>query len=169
MTDDLFPLAAGELARIENATLAFCDLWARIKPPWPHNFDGTYEDVRAIDYLDYEGVAFPDCGIEGAALVCGEVLRRAANLQWKSDYCGDWYITSSYGIAICPVTRVHEFFYAGIPQFGKFLWFVSQAALDCLRFIDSEHQQILYGFILENEDFVHGLDLTLKALQLRQR
>src|ERR671912_792242 len=81
-----YPVPPEELVAVSEAADAFRKLWASIRPPWPHAFDGTVNDVRAIDYLDYEGINFPKCGIEGAALVCGEVLRRAAGLEWVTSY-----------------------------------------------------------------------------------
>lgn len=75
------PIPPSELVAIETAAAEFRALWASMRPPLPHAFDFTQGDVRAIDYLQYEGIKFPECGIDGAALVCGEVLRRAAGLS----------------------------------------------------------------------------------------
>lgn len=146
---------------VEQATAAFSDLWASIRPPWPHTFDGTVNDVRAIDYLHYGGIAFPKCGIEGAALVCGEVLRRAAVLEWVCSYRGDWYIASPEGnwpaIAICPIVRVHELEFAGTPQFGRFMRFFSRAALDCLAFAIPESEAALRVILAFAEEDVESL------------
>ena len=42
-----FPVPADELMAVKQATVAFRDLWASIRPPWTHAFDGTVNDVRA--------------------------------------------------------------------------------------------------------------------------
>ena len=164
MTSDwLFPLPPDDAAQIGAATAAFRDLWASIRPPWPHAFDGTLADVRAIDYLHYEGITFPPCGIEGAALVCGEVLRRAAGLRWMSSYRGDWFVASDE-VAVCPVVRVQEIYFTGTPQFGRFSWFLARAAVDCLPFTDGATQEAVRQLVLDDEDFVHDFKLTVARL-----
>jgi hypothetical protein len=100
-----------ELQSVTAAMTAFRERWASIQPPFPAAFDGTIADVRALGYLSYEGIEFPEGGIEAAALVCGEVLRRAAGLEWVISYRGDWFVASPEGrwpaIAICPGARLH--------------------------------------------------------------
>src|SRR5688572_26222463 len=153
-----YPIPPEELVAVSQAADAFRKLWASIRPPWPHAFDGTVNDVRAIDYLHYEGIGFPRCGIEGAALVCGEVLRRAARLEWVTSYRGDWFVASPEelwpGIAVCPVVRVHEVQFAAAPQFGRFMWFLSRAALDCLPFVSSEAEPAVRHHLSFGEEYV---------------
>src|SRR4051812_15336666 len=107
MRDWAFPVPEEELKQIESAAAQFRELWTSIRPPFRQGFDYMVKDVLAIDYLHYEGINFPKCGVEGAALVCGEVLRRAAGLEWVCTYRGDWFIASPADhwprVCICPV------------------------------------------------------------------
>jgi hypothetical protein len=168
-----FPIPLEELAAVEEAAAAFGRLWTSIGPPWPHAFNGTVNDVRAIDYLDYEGIGFPQCGVEGAALVCGEVLRRAARLQWVCSYRGDWFVASPEDdwprVAICPVVRVHELEFAGVPRDGRFMWFLSRAALDCLAVAAADAEADLRNLLVFGDDYVHELERTVDALRRRGR
>jgi hypothetical protein len=131
-----------ELAAIARAAEQFRQKWKSIRPPWPAELDGTVTDVHAIDYLEYESIEFPACGIDGAALLCGEVLRRAGCLEWVITYRGDWMLVTPKDhappIAICPSTRVLELEYGAGPQFGKYLWFLHQMALQCLASVVPE-------------------------------
>ncbi|HEY0008772.1 MAG TPA: hypothetical protein VGB55_08620 [Tepidisphaeraceae bacterium] len=163
-----FPVPADELVAVEQAAAAFRDLWASIRPPWPHAFDGSVNDVRAIDYLHYEGIGFPKCGVEGAALVCGEVLRRAARLEWVCSYRGDWFVASPEddwpGVAICPVVRVHEVQFAGTPQFGRFMWFLSRAAIDCVPVASADAEADLRKLLVFGDEYVQHLGRTINEL-----
>jgi hypothetical protein len=166
-----FPVPPEELAAVDEAADAFRTLWASIRPPWPHAFDGTVNDVRAIDYLHYEGIRFPTCGIDEAALVCGEVLRRAARLEWVCSHRGDWFVASPEddwpAIAICPVVRVHEVQFADTPQFGRFMWFLSRAALDCLPSANTDAEVELRKLISFGEEYIQDLERTLADLPRR--
>lgn len=161
---------ADELVIVEQAIAAFRDLWTSICPPWFHVFDGTVKDVRAIDYLEYEQIEFPSCGVEGAALVCGEVLRRAARLEWVRSHRGDWFVASAEdewpGVAICPLVRVHEVQFGGTPQFGRFMWFLSRSALDCLALApDLETEADLRELVTVDADYVRGLESAIVNLR----
>lgn len=144
-----------ELSAVANAIEQFRRLWTSIRPPWPHAFDGTAKDVRAVDYLQYEGIGFPECGIEGATLVCGEVLRRAAGLQWVKSYRGDWLLVADDGIArlvINPLARVEEIEFARVPPDGRFSWFIVRAAVDCFPWARPEAQADLRSLVSELDD-----------------
>ena len=81
MRDWGFVPSAAELAVVKDAQAAFSERWESIRPPFQARFNGGIDDVRALDYMDYEGIEFPAPGLERAALVCGEVVlaRRASS------------------------------------------------------------------------------------------
>lgn len=162
-----FKVPADELVEVDHAIAAFRDLWASIRPPWPHAFDGTANDVRALDYIHYEGIPLPNCGIDGAALVCGEVLRKAAQLEWVRSHRGDWYVATSEdkwpAIAICPIVRVHELWFSGTPQFGRFTQFVSRAALDCFPYASPETEVALRELLKLGDEDIDSLERTIKT------
>lgn len=92
----MFPMPEAELAAIDRAAQAFRERWASIQsPPWPAAFDFTLTDVHTIDYMEYERIAFPECGTDGAVIICAEVVRRAAQLQWFMSYRGEWILAEA--------------------------------------------------------------------------
>ncbi len=110
--------------------------------------------------MQYEGIELPPCGIEGAAFICGEVFRRLAGLEWVIDYSGLWFVASSE-VAICPLARIKELEYGGVPQFGRYILFLSRAAMDCLPFAGPETVAALRSLIAKDEDYIHDLQLAI--------
>lgn len=155
MRDWGFVPSAAELAVVKDAQTAFRERWESIRPPFQATFNGAIEDVHALDYMDYEGIEFPAPGLELAALVCGEVVRRAAGLEWVITYRGDWFIASQEecpaSVAICPLARLHELACAGAPASAKHHWFVQRAALDCLLTSGREREPAI-GQLIDRED-----------------
>ncbi len=129
-----FPASPEDLACVPAAAKAYRDKWASIRPPFPAEFDGTVADAHALDYMQYEGIGFPQGGVETAAMVCGEVLRRAAGLEWVISYRGDWFVASREedwpAIAICPLARLHEIECGGVPIWSKLLVATEPAHVD---------------------------------------
>src|SRR4051812_24342745 len=109
MRDWGFPPSPDDLEAVSAAAKLYRDHCASLRLPTLAAFDGSIDDVRTLDYLRYEGIDPRGAGIESAALVCGEVLRRAAGLEWVISYRGDWFVAtgedSPYDIAICPLAR----------------------------------------------------------------
>ena len=159
---------------IVSATLrAFRERWASTQPPFPAEFDGTIADVHALDYIDYEGIGFPHAEIEGAAMVCGEVIRRAACLEWVISARGDWFVASRAEdwptIAICPLARLHEIKCSGVPQFGKHFWLVQKAAFECLLFCAPEREPMIRELLGGPGDYLEHMAKTLEALRRSSR
>ena len=66
------PATEDDLAEVERAADEFRSAWAsRRSMPFPAPFDGGPGDVRALDYLDYESLAYPPGGVAAAAAVGG--------------------------------------------------------------------------------------------------
>jgi hypothetical protein len=138
-----------------------------IQPPFPATFDGTLTDIRALDYMNYEGIGFPQGGIEVAALVCGEVLRHAAGLEWVISYRGDWFVASPEDreptIAICPLARLHEIECGGGPRgYGMYTWFIEKAAFDCLLGCEPESERALRALLESRDDYLGRVKRTLE-------
>jgi hypothetical protein len=161
--------SSDDLVALDNAKAAFREKWASIRPPFPAAFDGTITDVRAIDYLQYEGITFPPCGAEGAALVCGEVVRRVAALEWVIAYTGDWFVATAEdewpSIAICPVDRLYELEFSGTPQFGRYKAFVARAAMDCLPYPSAKTESALRELVQLDEEYVARLERLVAQLR----
>jgi hypothetical protein len=155
-----------ELAAVNAAQMAFRDRWESIRPPFQAAFDGTIQDAHAIDYMDYEGIDFPLPGLEGSAMVCGEVVRRAAGLEWVISYRGDWFVASQEEslarVAICPLARLHELECGGPPM--KHLWFVQRAALECLLPCGPEREPMIRELLDGRDYYVAHLQNSLERL-----
>jgi hypothetical protein len=169
MRDWGFTPSAEDLAAVAAAAKLYRDHWASIRPPFPAAFDGSMADVRALDYMAYEGIDVPGGGIEPAAMVCGEVLRRAAGLEWVISYRGDWFVASSddalHDIAICPLARLHEFECGGRRGSAMHLWFIQQAAFDCLLFLGDEVVPQVREVFESHGAYVDSVERTLERLR----
>jgi len=164
-----FVPSAQDLVAVTATLQSFRERWASIRRPFPAEFDGKIADVHALDYMEYEGIAFPGPGIEGSAMVCGEVIRRAADLEWVISYRGDWFVASREEswrtIAICPLARMHEIECGGAPQFGKHLWFVQRAAVECLLLCGPEREPMFRKLLDEGGDYLDRLEKTMETLR----
>ncbi len=134
MSDWYYTAADRDLAAIERAAAEFRAHWSRIRPPFPNSFGGDSKDIDALDFLDYEGIGYPACGDEGAALIWGEVLRKAVGLRWVISYRGDYMLSSSDEdwprMLIWPFARLFELQHRSVPQFGKYGWAMEQVVVD---------------------------------------
>ncbi|HWE36326.1 MAG TPA: hypothetical protein VG406_07110 [Isosphaeraceae bacterium] len=158
-----------QLAAVMAAARLYRDRWASIRPPFPAAFDGSLADVRALDYLGYESIDVPGGGIEPAAMVCGEVLRRAADLEWVISYRGDWFVASGdealRAIAICPLARLHEIECGGRPGAGMYTWFIQKAAFDCLLLLEGEEERGARELLEDGGDYLESVERTLERLR----
>jgi hypothetical protein len=168
-----FAPSPAELAAVKAAQDAFRDRWESIRPPFPVAFDGTIEEVHAIDYMDYESIEFPHPRLEISALVCGEVVRRAAGLEWVISYRGDWFIAppedSIASVAICPLARLHELECGGLPRSARHLWFVQKAALECLLECGPDREPMIRKLLEGRDYYLDHLQNSLERLQSPNR
>jgi hypothetical protein len=159
-----------ELAAVRAAADAFRARWESIRPPFHAAFDGSLTDIHALDFMTYEGINLPPGGIESAALVCGEVLRRAADLEWVISYRGDWFVASPElrdpNIAICPFARLHEIECGGPRGSGMYAWFIQKAAFDCLLRGETgtEREPALRALMEDAESYLGRVEWLLDRL-----
>ena len=127
------------LLRVMLACDSFRRHWAKFRAmPHAPTFEGVPDDIRALDYLIYEGLDYPEGDIEDAALVWGNVLAQQAGFRWVCSYQGDlllrWGELDPYvmGAAIWPYGRLLEADAGGVPmaeRFGRMTW---QVVASCL-------------------------------------
>ncbi len=169
MSDWYFPPSAEDRARVEAALRICREAWGSIlNPPFPAAFDGSMNDVEALDYADYEGLSLRGVGLEEAALVCGETLRRAAGLEWAVSYRGDWLLAwdprEFSPFAVNPLARLHELECGGgLRGHGVHAWFVRQAAFEIWPFLESEERRREVRGLFETD--VVFLDRAAAALE----
>jgi hypothetical protein len=156
-------------AAVVAAGDAFRSFWKSIgNPPYRAEFDGGPDDIRALDFLIYEGIGYGPCKDEQAALVCGEVLRRAAGFEWVVSNHGEWVVSTREGtfpsFAFCPVARLRECWYGAGPQFDKHAWVVEQGALACLLFVDPEFESGVRDLIGDHGEYTDLIRRTIRSL-----
>lgn len=162
------PMPEEQLSAIDRAAAAFREQWARIKsPPWAAAFDFTLRDVETIDYMEYEGLKFPDCGTDGAVLIVAEVVRRAAGIHWYMSYRGEWILADRNnfgGFAVAPRARFHEYECGRGTQFDNYLNLMAELALECVW---AEHGEGLLALFPQGSEY---FDLVQKKLdRIRSR
>jgi hypothetical protein len=166
MRDWGFAPSPDDLARVVAAQALYRTRWEAIRPPFTAPFDGTIADVRALDYLAYEGIDLPGGGIEPAALICGEVLRRAAGLEWVVSYRGEWFVASGedalHEVTICPLARLHEIECGRRRGYGMHLWFVQEAAFGCLLYLEGDARRRTRALLGAEGEYLEWLGRTLE-------
>ncbi len=166
MNDRVYSPSKEDLAKVASAQAEFREHWASFKAmPFAAPFDGTITDVEAIDYLQYEGLGLPACGVDGAALVSGEVSRRAAGMKWMIDHRGHWLLVDCQWprVVIDPLARILELEIADEPQFEKYETFLLRAVTDYFLQFKPEHRAAVRELI-EPAHF-ERMDRTLSALR----
>lgn len=129
-----------QLSEVQKALDEFRAHWHSFSSkPLFGGFNGTLEDVRALDYLDYEGLGYPPSGISGASLVWGNVLACHLAMSWVTDSDGHLLlrhdVPGSY-ITVWPYARVLEVQERSQPQFQKYAWILKGVIRDLLEYGD---------------------------------
>lgn len=139
-------------------------------PDFGATFVGTLADVAALDWLWYEQFGDPPCGVEGAALICGEALRRAAGFEWVVTPRGDWFVAQadSPRAAICPLARVQEVRASDCPQFNKHVWVLQSAAFMLWSAADPLREPALREILEYESAFLDSVSSDLRELRPHQ-
>jgi len=168
MRDAIFPMPEEELVAISRAATAFREQWARVaNAPWQAAFDFTLRDVETIDYMEYEGLKFPECGSDGAVLIVSEVVRRTGKLQWFMSYRGEWILADpdNYGrIAVAPRARFHEYECGRRSQFDNYLSLMAELALECAW---AKHGEGLLALFPQGSEYFELLQKKLDHIRRR--
>jgi hypothetical protein len=124
-----------ELEPVRAARADFRGFWESMRPPFPCAFEGTLDDLHALDCLDYEGPGYPASGLEGAALVWGNVIQHLGPFRWLRSYRGDLLLGTSDDdecFLIWPFARVFEVHNASRPpRCAKYQWLAGQVLVEC--------------------------------------
>ena len=156
----------GELAKVADAAAEYRAVWETMRvPPWPAAFDGTSTDVRSLDYLQYEGFRDPPCGLEGAALVCGEVLRRAAGARWVISHQADWFVASEPSdpaqVLVCPLGRLWELAYAGVPQHGRHRLWLLRTVIDWVGLLPTGTAERVCDLVDADDEYLPDIEAAI--------
>lgn len=135
-----FPATDDDLLRVMLACDALRQHWAKFRAmPYEGKFEGEVKDIRAIDYLAYEGLDFRKGEEPEVALVWGNVLAHQVGFDWHCSYRGDLVLVwgepgeDRYEAAIWPTARVLEArIRGGIPTSEFFAWLTRRLIAGCL-------------------------------------
>jgi hypothetical protein len=149
------PAAQHELQAVRAAQDEFRAHWASIRPIFPCSFEGTIDDIDALDYLDYEGLSYPSSGQVGAALVWGNVVASQLPFRWSFDDEIGGLILQSHEreLTIWPFGRVYESQRSAETQFAKYRRLLEWVVLQSLglNLLDEDDKPRLLG-LLEDDD-----------------
>ena len=148
-----------DYAAIENAAAQYRSHWVSFQAmPFAGTFDGGPDDIRALDYLDDEGLDDPPGGIEVAALTWGRVLAHETGLRWYNCHFGGLWLRcnepSLGAVSIWPLARVAEAQSRSSPQFGKYLSLTKRVLRECIAgfFEDCEVSTRMERLLIELGD-----------------
>ncbi|MCE9590735.1 MAG: hypothetical protein K8S99_09450 [Planctomycetes bacterium] len=120
-----------ELDSIEATRRAYRAMWAELKDVPHRPFDGSRDDIDALDFIDYEAGHHPE-GLAGAAVIWGGVIVATGALSWAIGddqhfvLVGDPHWPRAL---IFPYARVAELSGSSSPQYGKYQWLLEEAVL----------------------------------------
>jgi hypothetical protein len=132
------PASDTQVSAVDSACREFGAHWRSFDHmPFACEFLGGLEDVRALDYLDYEGLGYPASYLTGVALVWGHVLQQRLGMSWATGYNGEQLLihdAPGNRITVWPFARVLEVQERSLPQFGRYAWLLDRVLRDCLQF-----------------------------------
>ena len=166
----LRPANPNELESVHNALAEFRARWETIRAPFSCLFDGSLDDIRALDFLDYEGLPYPACGESGAALVWGNVVASQTPFRWFfDDELGGLVLRPpEEPFVIWPFGRVYESLRSGEPQFGKYRWLFDWVLVHCVghRLLDLEEERRLVALLATEEPgTIRFIERTMERLR----
>ena len=144
-----------ECSIVRSAVAEFRAHWSLSRPLWPCEFAGTVADLEALDYLNYEGLGYPNPGFAEVALVWGNVLATTGPFRWfVEDSMGALMLCPELDYeptqpVVWPYGRVYEKEQLGNFGFG---WLTVQVVAESLAIngLDSENEARLLALIREN-------------------
>lgn len=151
------PATPHELEAVRAAMDEFRAHWESIRPIFPCSFDGSGVDIDALDYLDYEGLSYPDSGQAGAALVWGNVIATQMPFGWFFDDELGSLVLRPRGrereLTIWPFGRVYESQRSAETQFDKYRRLLEWVVLQSLArgIVGDDDRPSLLG-LLRDED-----------------
>ena len=169
MSDQIYsrPPTSAELSSIEETRRAYRAMWAKLKNVPPRAFDGSRDDLDALDFIDYEAGHHPQ-GLVGAAIIWGGVLAATGLVTWafadeQLVLVGD----PDYPRAlIFPYARLIELECSSHPQYGKYEWLFEEAVLRLsLEFGDEAIAKLRPLLHIEAEGFMDRARSTIELLQ----
>ena len=136
---------------------------------FPCAFEGTIDDIEALDYLDYEGLGYPASGLAGAALVWGNVVARHLPFVWAfdDDLAGLVLHDPGRALTVWPLGRVFESQRSFETQFDKYRWLLAGVVLQCMPRppVEDDRPRLLRFLGKDDAGLIPYLEYALKQMQ----
>lgn len=149
------PPTTDELAVIESTRAAYRKMWGALINVPPRAFDGSRDDIRALDFIDYEAGHHPH-DLFGAALLWGAVLVNTGAVIWAilDEHRYILVAPDDYPrILIDPYAHVVEIDNTSGPQFGKYEWLLEEVILRlCIQGLSEEVETKLKALLRPEVD-----------------
>jgi hypothetical protein len=160
-----------ELASIEATRRAYRAMGAKLKNVPERRFDGSREDIDALDFIDYEAGHHPE-DLAGAAVIWGGVLASTGVLSWAIGDEQHWVLVGDPDwprALIFPYARVAEINHSSGPQFGKYEWLLEEAVLRlaCSGVGEEEEAKLRALLDIEPEGFFDFAKRGIARLETR--
>ncbi len=164
------PATLVELEPVRLARAEFRAHWESIRSLFPCAFEGTGDDIDALDYLDYEGLKYPASGFAGAALVWGNVIATQMPFHWFFDeeICGPVLKPQSGGPTIWPFARVYEAQRSPETQYNRYRWLMESVVLQYLsrQILEPRDRPRLLALLGEDDSgLVRALEYAIGQLR----
>lgn len=164
------PANPQELEAVRAALDEFRAHWESIGPIFPCSFEGSGADLDALDYLDYEGLSYPDSGQAGASLVWGNVIATQMPFRWFfDDGLGSLVLQSQIRrLTIWPFGRVYESQRSAETQFDKYRRLLEWVVLQSLGLdiVGDEDRHRLSGLLRDQDrGLAHSVEFALERLR----
>jgi hypothetical protein len=132
-------------------------MWAKLTNVPERRFDGSREDIDALDFIDYEAGSHPE-GLPGAAVIWGGVLASTGVLSWAIADEQHWVLIGDSDwekALIFPYARVAEINHSSGPEPGmKYEWLLEEAALRLTCLVGEEEVAKLRALLnIESDGF----------------
>lgn len=106
-------------------------MWSKLTDVPPRAFDGSPDDIAALDFIDYEAGHHPE-GLAGAAVIWAGVLVATGALTWAIGDEQHWVLMADQVLPralIFPYARIAELNQTIYPQYRKYQWLMDEAVM----------------------------------------
>jgi hypothetical protein len=129
-------LSETQLAEIRAAEDQIRNHWQSFRNmPSPGDFAGTLDDIRDLDYLQYEGLGW--VSLQVVSIVWGNVIVKQLGFRWMSGLAGESVLQLSDGVhsfCVWPYARFLEAEECTYPQFGRCAFLLERVVKEALRY-----------------------------------
>lgn len=160
------PPTSTEFESIETTREAYRKMWSKITNVPERRFDGSREDIDALDFIEYEAGHHPE-GHAGAAIIWGGVLVSTGVVSWAIGNDQHWVLVGDPDypkVLILPYARLTEISHT--VTFGKWKRLLDEAVfrLTSIGFSD-EQEARLHALLKLESQFLNFAKRSIARLE----